>query len=43
MALPMALMALLAAADDNGGQFTTHHVGILPLGVNPLGEAGLTP
>src|SRR5215216_6487595 len=26
MALPMAPMALPAADDDNGGQFTTHHV-----------------
>ena len=26
MALPVAPMALPAADDDNGGQFTTHHV-----------------
>ena len=26
MALPVAPMALLAADDDNGGQFTTQHV-----------------
>ena len=26
MALPVAPMALLAADDDNGGQFTTHHI-----------------
>ena len=26
MALPMDPMALQAADDDNGGQFTTHHI-----------------
>ena len=26
MALPVGPMALPAAADDNGGQFTMHHV-----------------
>ena len=26
MAIPMAPMALPASADDNGGQFTMHHV-----------------
>ena len=39
MALPVAAMALPAADDNNGGQFTTHHI----VDTHARGKALVTP